>query len=197
MDDLTNGKMRSVHNTVHSNAKTPEFRGVEGMFRVNLGDHFITLRRWPGSGPPVLLVHGIGSSGNSWESVLPGLSVSFTPITIDLRGHGDSGKPDTGYLYDNYIADLDGVLDHLGIAHPLIMGHSLGGIVTLWWAAKHPGRAAGLVVVDSPLRSGKEFMPAFDDWLSQNAMQEDDLAGYVPREASRMVRGNRAYAGRR
>ena len=147
-----------------------------------MGDQCITLRRWPGMGPPLLLVHGIGSSGASWEPLVPALAREFTPITFDLRGHGDSRKPASGYLYGDYIDDLDRILDALRLKRPLIMGHSLGGIVTLWWAARHPDRAAGLVVVDSPLRSGQEFMPAFDGWLAQNAMTPEDLTAWYRRE---------------
>lgn len=122
------------------------------------------------------MIHGIGSTGASWEAAIPALAEVVTPIALDLRGHGDSGKPDHGYLYDDYIDDLDGVLDALGIEQPLLMGHSLGGIVALWWAARHPNRAAGIVIADSPLRSGYDFAPAFDSWLNQNAMPVPELA---------------------
>src|SRR5699024_9495981 len=59
--------------------------------------------------------------------------------------------------------------------HPLILGHSLGGIITLWWAAQHPDQAKALVIEDSPLRSGEEFRPAFEGWLQLNAMPYDEL----------------------
>lgn len=121
------------------------------------------------------MIHGIGSTGASWEAVIPALSNVVTPIALDLRGHGDSDRPERGYLYNDYIGDLDGVLEALGIEHPLLMGHSLGGIVALWWAARHPDRAAGIVIADSPLRSGHAFAPAFDSWLRQNAMPVPEL----------------------
>jgi pimeloyl-ACP methyl ester carboxylesterase len=146
--------------------------------RVKVGDQCMSLRHWPGIGPPLILIHGIGSTGASWETVAPALAGVVTPIALDLRGHGDSGKPDGGYLYEDYIGDLDGVLHALGIERPLLMGHSLGGIVALWWAAKHPDRAAGIVVADSPLRSGQDFAPAFDGWLTRNAMPVADLAAW-------------------
>ena len=108
----------------------------------------------------------------------PGALPGVSPITFDLRGHGQSGKPERGYL-DDYIGGLDAILEALPIERPLIAGHSLGGIVTLWWAARHPGSAAGLVIVDSPLRSGRDFMPAFDGWLAQNAMTPESTALYL------------------
>jgi pimeloyl-ACP methyl ester carboxylesterase len=135
----------------------------------------IHARIHPGTGPAVVLIHGITSSGEVWLPVLGALGERFTPVTIDLRGHGRSGKPARGYLYDDYIGDLDRVLDALGLTRPLIMGHSLGGLITLWWAARHPDRAAALVIEDSPLRSGEDFRGAFDGWLRLNAMPLDEL----------------------
>ncbi len=149
---------------------------------VDLDRHRIALRTWEGHGPPLLLIHGISSAGSVWNPIIPALAAEFTPIAIDQRGHGASDKPESGYLYDDYIADLDGVLDALRLDHPLIVGHSLGGIVTLWWAAKHPDRAAALVIEDSPLHSGQDYMPAFDEWLMLNAMPEEDLRAHYAEE---------------
>ena len=135
----------------------------------------ILARIHPGDGPGLVLIHGITSTGEVWQPVLEELGKQFTPVTIDLRGHGSSGKPTSGYLYDDYIADLDRVLDTLGLDRPLIIGHSLGGLITLWWAARHPDRAPALVIEDSPLRSGEDFRPAFENWLRLNAMPLDEL----------------------
>jgi pimeloyl-ACP methyl ester carboxylesterase len=132
----------------------------------------------PGTGPALVLIHGISSSGEVWLPLLDELGRHFTPVTVDLRGHGNSGKPETGYLYDDYIGDVDRVLDHLNLATPLIVGHSLGGLVTLWWAAQQPARAAALVIEDSPLRSGEDFRPAFDNWIRLNGMELDELRDF-------------------
>lgn len=142
---------------------------------IDLNGHHIAIQTWRGNGPRLLLIHGISSAGSAWNPIIPELTAEFTPIAIDLRGHGKSSRPEHGYLYDDYIRDLEGVLDALGMTRPLIMGHSLGGIVTLWWAARHPDAAAALVIEDSPLRSGHSFMPAFDNWLELNAMGPGDL----------------------
>ncbi|MDQ3656447.1 MAG: alpha/beta hydrolase [Chloroflexota bacterium] len=171
-----------MQNNSHSTANSTETPPPFAVSRVNVGDQCITLRTWPGAGPPLLLIHGIGSTGASWESAIPALAEVATPIALDLRGHGDSARPDHGYLYDDYIDDLDGVLDTLGIERPLLMGHSLGGIVALWWAARHPDGAAGVVVADSPLRSGYDFAPAFGGWLRQNAMPVQELAVWYAAE---------------
>lgn len=129
----------------------------------------------PGSGPALVLIHGISSGKEVWLPVIEELSRHFTPVAIDQRGHGASGKPEHGYLYDNYIGDLDRVLDHLGLSRPLILGHSLGGLVSLWWAAMHPDRAAALVIEDSPLHSGEDFRDAFDNWIMLNGLPRHEL----------------------
>jgi pimeloyl-ACP methyl ester carboxylesterase len=136
----------------------------------------------PGSGPAVVLIHGISSSGDVWLPVVDELGRHFTPVALDLRGHGDSGKPPGGYLYDDYIGDLERVLEHLALNRPLILGHSLGGLITLWWAARHPDRAAALVIEDSPLRSGEDFRPVFDNWIRLNAMPRTELRAWYEQQ---------------
>jgi N-formylmaleamate deformylase len=135
-----------------------------------------------GNGPRLLLIHGIGSSGAGWDPVIDDLAEAFSPITVDLRGHGQSDKPDHGYLYPDYVKDIEGLLLALDLDNPLIIGHSLGGILTLWWSAKHPDQAAALVIEDSPLRSGEDFRPAFDGWLKLNALSLPELRAYYAGE---------------
>ncbi len=142
----------------------------------------ISLTVYQGEGPALILIHGISGAGEAWWPIIDDLAASFTPVTIDLRGHGASAKLDSAYLYDDYIGDLDRVLDYLGLDHPLIMGHSLGGLITLWWAARQPDRAPAMVIEDSPLRSGEEFPPAFDDWLSLNALPTSEVATHYADE---------------
>jgi pimeloyl-ACP methyl ester carboxylesterase len=149
---------------------------------IGTGEVGLHVTTWPGNGPALLLIHGIGSSGAGWSPVIDAFAAEFTPITVDLRGHGESDKPPHGYLYEDYIRDIDGLLAALDIDRPLIVGHSLGGIITLWWAARHPDRAAALVIEDSPLRSGEDFRPAFDGWLKLNALSLPELRHYYASE---------------
>lgn len=146
----------------------------------------LSVTTWHGDGPPLLLVHGISSGGIVWSPLIDALATFTSPITFDLRGHGDSDKPAHGYLYQDYVNDLDGLLAQLGLAEPLIMGHSLGGLITLWWATTQPDRAAALVIEDSPLRSGREFAPAFERWLTLNAMTVDEATAAYQAESPNM-----------
>lgn len=103
-----------------------------------------------GSGEPVILVHGLGSSGDlNWRR--PGtvdlLAQHFQVITFDLRGHGRSGKPDTEAAYGvQMVEDITRLLDHLHIAAAHIVGYSLGGIVALDFVVLHPDRTKSLTL---------------------------------------------------
>lgn len=136
-----------------------------------------------GQGPALVLLHGIGSRGSSWLPIAERLARSYDVIAIDQRGHGGSSHPEQGYLIPDYAADLAGVLDQLGLETPLIMGHSLGGMVTLEWARRHPGRAAALVIEDSPMRRGGPGVEAlFDDWIALSSMTFDEARSHYASE---------------
>lgn len=156
----------------------PPVRGI----RVDNNGVSLAVRRWEGAGPPLLLIHGISSSERGFEPIIPQLAKHFSPITYDLRGHGESDKPDHGYLYDEYISDLDAILTALDLERPLILGHSLGGLITLWWAARYPDRAAAMVIEDSPLRSGHDFAEAFDGWIHLNGLPLEELTAHYRSE---------------
>jgi pimeloyl-ACP methyl ester carboxylesterase len=132
--------------------------------------------------PPLILLHGIGSRAVSWWPVVDGLAAHFRLFAPDLRGHGASAKPATGYLLPDYAADLAGLLDALGLDRPRLLGHSLGGLVAVRWAAEHPETAATIALEDTTLGSGPHLAPAFDGWLALSRMTVDDAAAYYARE---------------
>lgn len=125
-----------------------------------------------GSGPVVLLIHGIGSSSGDFNPVIEKMREFSSPVCIDLRGHGDSDKPESGYHYSNYVDDLNAVLAALDLNNPIVLGHSLGGIITLMWAAQNPETAKAIIIEDSPLRSGEDFREAFEGWLQLNDLPQ-------------------------
>jgi pimeloyl-ACP methyl ester carboxylesterase len=149
---------------------------------VEVGDLSLHVSRYDGHGPDVLLIHGIGSSSQDFAPVIDDLIKVMTPVTVDLRGHGSSDKPATGYHYDNYVQDIERLLDVLGMDRPIILGHSLGGIITLWWAIRHSNTARALIIEDSPLRSGEEFRPAFEGWITLNNMPFEAVQAYYRKE---------------
>ena len=105
--------------------------------------------RIAGSGPAVLLIHGIGDSSATWADLIPGLARNHTVIAPDLLGHGASDKPRADYsvaAYANGMRDLLGVLD---IERATLIGHSLGGGVAMQFAYQFPERTERLVLVST------------------------------------------------
>ncbi|MDQ3693073.1 MAG: alpha/beta hydrolase [Chloroflexota bacterium] len=143
---------------------------------VRAGDVSLAVAEYPGEGPPVVLLHGIGSRGVSWWPVIDGLTPFFHLYVLDLRGHGDSSKPVAGYDGADYVDDLKRALDGLGLERPRIIGHSLGALVTLAWASLHPARAAALVLEDPPLRTMPRTLELFDEWIALAAMPPAEVA---------------------
>lgn len=103
-----------------------------------------------GSGPCAVLIHGLTGSLADWQvRVVPLLKDSFTVLTYDLRGHGYTDMPPSGYSSADMASDLVGLLDALGIDRAHIVGHSFGGTVALHFAALHSDRVIALTVSDS------------------------------------------------
>lgn len=110
--------------------------------------------RQVGEGPDLVLIHGLAANHAFWHlNVLLPLARGYRVTVYDLRGHGYSGMPRSGYTSAHLAEDLLGLLDHLGIRKAGLVGHSLGGVVALHFAALHPERVARLVIADSRVRA--------------------------------------------
>jgi pimeloyl-ACP methyl ester carboxylesterase len=106
---------------------------------------------WPGGGPAVVAIHGLTSNHTAWYPIANVLAGRHRLIAHDLRGRGDSEKPDKGYSLAEHSADLLGLLDHFDLKRAVVMGHSLGAHIGVHFAAHHPARVAKLVLVDGGL----------------------------------------------
>jgi pimeloyl-ACP methyl ester carboxylesterase len=113
-----------------------------------------------GQGPPVLLLHGFGTSLSIWAGQIRALSERFQVFAVDLPGHGFSGKPATDYTPEMYIQALTGFMDTQGISSASLVGHSMGGLISLCLAAVDPGRVERLVLLStsSPLYRPRGMM---------------------------------------
>ena len=94
--------------------------------------------RVEGSGPALYMAHGIGSRKTGWDAIIEGLKDSFTCVSYDLRGHGDSPVPPTPYSLDELVEDLEALRIKLGHEKIHIIGHSLGGMIGPAYALAHP-----------------------------------------------------------
>jgi pimeloyl-ACP methyl ester carboxylesterase len=102
-----------------------------------------------GSGPPIVLVHGITSSADTWADAMRGLAREHTLIAPDLLGHGASAKPRGDYSLGAYASGVRDLLAALGHDRVTIVGHSLGGGVAMQFAYQFPERTERLVLVSS------------------------------------------------
>ncbi len=99
------------------------------------------------TGPAVLLVHGLGGSIRQWHAAAAILSPCCRVVTPDLRGHGESGKPASGYSIRGFADDLAALCGALGIGRCVAVGASFAGPVVLQLAADRPDLVAGVVSV--------------------------------------------------
>jgi pimeloyl-ACP methyl ester carboxylesterase len=103
-----------------------------------------------GSGSDVVMVHGLAANLAFWNlRIVPPLAGAFRIATYDLRGHGRSDMPLSGYTMRDMVGDLHGLLDHLAIERAHLVGHSFGGGVVLNYALAHPKRVLSLSLVDA------------------------------------------------
>jgi pimeloyl-ACP methyl ester carboxylesterase len=111
-----------------------------------------------GSGPLVVLLHGIAGSGHTWDPVVPALAEHVHVVAPDLLGHGESAKPRGDYSLGAYASGVRDLLTALGHDAATVVGHSLGGGVAMQFAYQFPERCERLVLVDSG-GLGREVTP--------------------------------------
>jgi aminoacrylate hydrolase len=99
-----------------------------------------------GSGPPLLLVTGLGGSRRYWANIVPALAREFTVITHDHMGIGDSQGDRIAHTVEALTDDVVALMDHLGLPHANLLGHSTGAAVGQILAQDHPQRLLKLVL---------------------------------------------------
>lgn len=124
--------------TVRELTPTLQYRTIHGYRRAF---------RIAGSGPVVLLIHGIGDNSTTWSTVQTKLAQRFTVIAPDLLGHGKSEKPRADYSVAAYANGMRDLLSVLDIEHVTVVGHSLGGGVAMQFAYQFPQLVDRLILV--------------------------------------------------
>ncbi|MBV7484645.1 alpha/beta fold hydrolase [Bordetella sp. BOR01] len=122
-----------------------------------------------GSGPiPVVFMHGYSLSRQTWDKVISRLPADrYTTYAYDLRGFGDSSKPESGHTMRQHAQDLAMLMDRLQLPHAVLIGHSLGGAIGQEFALRHPDRVLALVSSDAFARHVP--LPGISDALRQRA----------------------------
>ena len=104
-------------------------------------------REFGGQGLSVVILHGLFASSKNWVGTAQALSGFSRPYALDLRNHGDSPHSDSHTLED-MIGDLDRWLKARQLEQAVLLGHSMGGLVSMGFALSHPQAVTGLIVVD-------------------------------------------------
>ena len=105
--------------------------------------------QWGERGTPVVCITGITANAFCFQAFADDLARDHRVIAYDLRGRGDSDKPEHGYSIAIHADDLAKLIDAWGLERPVVLGHSLGGFVALYFAAYYPDKLSKLILVDA------------------------------------------------
>ncbi|KAI0007415.1 alpha/beta-hydrolase [Xylariaceae sp. FL0662B] len=108
----------------------------------------------------ILFVHGLGGTTNAFQPLVPDLR-AYDLVRFDFSGHGRSSVPSTALSIESYVADCEAVISHLGLKDIVVVGHSIGGLISLHLAAKRPDVVKGVVAlgpVRPPPEAGQKAM---------------------------------------
>lgn len=180
-------------------------RNAPNLVDVMVAGRRLAAQMWPGdTGPDVLLVHGGAAQRHWWDHVAPLLTGVGSVIAVDLSGHGDSewGAP---YTLEAWSDDVIAVAEELAGSRPVLVGHSLGGLVSVGAAQRRPDGWRGVIALDSPLqRTDTAFLKRRERIATREPQRFKDhdeaIAAYrpypltvgVPTEVMHHI-GSRAY----
>ncbi len=135
--------------------------------------------------PHMLCVHGGGANAHWFDFIAQGFTADYHVRAVDLRGHGDSEWDEStppNYAYSRHAADIHELTEKLDLHEFVLVGHSMGGMVSIVYAAVYPGRAKALIVVDSNLMMTPERIAGFNAVAirpaREYATQEEFIANY-------------------
>ena len=138
---------------------------------------------WGGSGEPLVLLHGLGTTSHVFDDLAPRLTDRFRVIALTRRGHAESEHPEGGYTIEQTTADVLAFLDTLGIRRAHVAGHSLGGAEAMRLGVEHPDRVRRIV-----------FLDGLPDWTDVESIDgHDEPRRPPPGDAFRTVAGHREW----
>jgi len=139
---------------------------------VDLSDIRLHYLEWAGEGRTAVLVHGSGLCAHTWDPIARALAPRFRVLAFDLRGHGDSDKPDGHFSWPEVAGDLPGFIDALGLEDILLVGHSRGGGVATLGGAQRPEHVWRMVLMEPTIRLGQPRPPATAAAANANPLAE-------------------------
>lgn len=158
--------------------------------------HYI---EFPDNGPAMLLMHGLTANAHAFDGVVrAGLSDHFHLYSVDLRGRGLSDHPAFCYDMKDHAQDIVELLDHLGLQKVILCGHSFGGLLSFYLAAKYPERVEKVVILDAAAKMNpnaaemlgyrlsklESVYPSWEDYIAEvkaapyNDFWDEDMESY-------------------
>lgn len=155
-----------------------------------------------GEGRPILLIHGAWASHEWWRMQIPEFSKMYKVIAMDVRGHGKSARLDKPTTVQKLAQDVDKVLNALGISELVLIGWSMGGMISTQYYFDHPERVKGLVLISSRLhkrpkmlleaylRIFREMFSLFMDFADFEGFESLKYKDQVSKEVQKMFSPN-------
>jgi pimeloyl-ACP methyl ester carboxylesterase len=112
-----------------------------------------------GRGRPVILLHGWLGSWGLWQDTMTTLGKSYRTYALDFWGFGESGKKRNTYAVQDFVSLVNQFMDQLGIERAPLVGHSMGGTVSLSVALQHPEKVSKVVIIGSPIAGSSLALP--------------------------------------
>ena len=131
---------------------------------------------WGGRGRPLVFLGGLGNTAHVFDDFAPGFRDEFHVVGITRRGFGASSSASPPRELDTLVADLDAVLDTLGITRPILTGHSIAGEEMTRWAQLHPSRCNALIYLDAAYDRREDMVEASDEAFPQPRSSPSDFA---------------------
>jgi pimeloyl-ACP methyl ester carboxylesterase len=148
--------------------------------------------------PQMLCMHGSAAHAHWFDFVAAGFTADYHVLALDQRGHGDSQwdcSAEPEYTYDRYAADIHALTETLDMRDFILVGHSMGGLVSIVYAATYPGRAKAFIMIDSSVNMPADRVAAMNEIGSREGSSYADQSEFVAKYKVRPTGSSRATPG--
>ncbi|HHW92334.1 MAG TPA: alpha/beta hydrolase [Firmicutes bacterium] len=145
---------------------------------------------WGGGKEAVLFLHGTTGNAHHWDFCARRLQGGFRVLSLDFRGHGDSSKPLSGYRKEDYLADVTALIEALDLKQVSLVGYSLGALVSIAYAAKHPDQIRCAVLVDPSIGTPPQVLAQYQRLAATappSFSSREDIRTYFYRKYGRSI----------